>query len=260
MLSSLPVLLAAIYFFVPVPIQEQIAVDHQNVRLYALFTAAYVHASTGHLVVNITGYAVAVSYAYWLCLQMDRRRWFWATTALLLIVVPVVTNAATAVLFGTYLPEVSGLSRGFSGVVGAFGGFLFVAFVIAVRDAYDGNLAQLVGVSLFLLLLVMVDLVYAGVVRPVVAAVVAVGIGVQITGYIYDRDRGFPHHRVASREDIVQLAGGLLVVAVLASLIYALFPSEFVQGGGFMNIFAHGIGFMIGGLIPAFLLSFVDTT
>lgn len=87
---------------------------------------------------------------------------------MLLVAVPIVVNASNLVLFGTYLPEVNGLSRGFSGVVGAFGGFLFVVFVVAVRDTYDGNFAQLVGLSLFLLLLVMLELVYARTVRPVV--------------------------------------------------------------------------------------------
>ena len=245
-LGSLPVFLAAIYFFVPVPIQEQLALDHQNVQFYTLFTAAYVHASTGHLVANLTGYAIAVSYAYWLCLQMERRKWFWGTTGLLLTVVPAVTNAANVVLFGSYLPEVSGLSRGFSGVVGAFGGFLFVAFVVAVRDTYDGNLAQFVGVSLFLLLLLMLELVYAGTVRPIVGGAVAVGIGIQAVGYLYERDRDLLGNQIDRRKLVVHLVGGMLIVAVLAYLILTLFPSKLVQGGGFVNIFAHGLGLITG--------------
>jgi len=245
-LGSLPVFLAAIYFFAPVPIQEQLALDHQNVQFYTLFTAAYVHASTGHLVANLTGYAIAVSYAYWLCLQMERRKWFWGTTGLLLTVVPAVTNVANVVLFGSYLPEVSGLSRGFSGVVGAFGGFLFVVFVFAVRDAYDRNFAQLVGMSLFLLLLVILEFVYAGTIRPVVGGAVVVGIGFQVIGYFYERDPGLPSRRIVGYELIVQIVAAILIILVLSYLIFVLFPSKLVQNGGFVNIFAHGIGFLSG--------------
>jgi hypothetical protein len=253
-LGVLPLLLAAIYFFVPISIQEQLALDHQNVQLYALFTAAYVHAGTGHLIANITGYAVAVSYAYWLCLQTERRKWFWSTTVVLLVAVPIVVNASNLVLFGTYLPEVTGLSRGFSGVVGAFGGFLFVAFVVAVRDTYDGNLAQLAGMSLFLLLLVMLEVVYAGTVRPVVGVAVLFGIAVQIIGYFYERERSFDVTEIVNRELLIQFVGGLLIVTVLGYLVFALFPSRLIQGDGFVNIFAHSLGFFLGVSLSSYII------
>lgn len=170
---------------------------------------------------------------------------------MLLVAVPIVVNASNLVLFGTYLPEVNGLSRGFSGVVGAFGGFLFVVFVVAVRDTYDGNFAQLVGLSLFLLLLVMLELVYARTVRPVVGGAVAVGIVVQLTGYFYQRDSKISNTKAPNRKYVFHLVAGLLIVVVLAYLVFALFPSRPAQGGGFVNIFAHGMGFLLGAIISS---------
>lgn len=251
MLALIPGLLAGIYFFVPISIQNQLALDYDNIQPHALFTAAYIHADTGHLLSNVTGYAVAVSYAYWLCLQTKRRQWFWRTMMTLLFVVPPVVNIANVVLFGTYFPEFNGLSRGFSGVVGAFGGFLFVALVAAVSEIYNGNLAQLVGMSLFLLLLVMLEVVYAGTIRPIVGGAVAVGIAVQLVGYFYQRDRSLSGIGFTGRNQVFQLGAGLLVIVVLAYLVFALFPSKLVQGGGFVNIFAHGIGTISGGVTAA---------
>jgi hypothetical protein len=164
----------------------------------------------------------------------------------LLVAVPIVVNAVNVVLFGTYLPEVTGLSRGFSGVVGAFGGFLFVAFVVAVRDTYDWNLAQLVGLSLFLLLLVMLEVVYAGTVRPIVGGAVAVGIAVQLIGYFHQRKRSLSSIVIVGRNHVYQFIAGLLIIVVLSYLVFALFPSKIVQGGGFVNILAHGTGFLLG--------------
>lgn len=220
-----------------------------------LFTAAYVHAGVDHLLGNILGYLLAASYTYWLCLQFERRRWFWRTTLALLLVVPIFVNVANLLIFGTYVPKVEGYSCGFSGVVGAFGGFLFVAFVLAVRDVYDGAAAQVVGVSLFLLLLLMLDFVYAGTLKPLVGGAVAFGIGAQVVGVLYERNWHLPTIKASTGVLAVRGVSGLLVVAVVALLVFALFPAQPVQGGALVNIFGHGIGFITGG-VGAFVLLF----
>lgn len=252
LIVSIAALLAAVHFLVPTAVQVQLALDLGDPVWYTLFTAAYVHAGFEHLTSNVSGYILAAAYTYWLCLTSGRRKWFWRTALVLLVIVPIVVNAADLVIFTRYYPSVDGYSRGFSGVVGAFGGFLLVALLAVVRDVYGGAATQVVGVSLVLLLLVLVDVVYAGTVRPVVGVLVVIGILVQIFGVLYERDWELPKVEAPRRVLAMRGASGLLVVVVLAYLVLALFPGELVQGGAFVNIFAHGIGFLIGG-ITAFI-------
>ena len=100
----------------------------------------------------------------------------------------------------------------------------------------------------------MLELVYAGTVRPIVGGAVAVGIGIQAIGYLYERDSGLPDRSYVCHRIILQLVGGLLIVVVLGYLIFTLFPSKLVQDGGFVNIFAHGFGFFVGGCIASLLI------
>jgi hypothetical protein len=238
--------LVAIHFLTPTALQQQLALTPSDPQWYSVFTAAYVHASTSHLSGNLIGYFLAVGFAYGLCFHTNRRQWFRRTTIALLLVTPIVLNIGNALAFGTVLPEVEGYSRGFSGVVGAFSGFLLVAFVIAVKDTYGSELAEVVGVSLVLLLLLLVSVVYSGGVQPLVAGLVALGIGLQVIGTLYERDWELPTVKVASRAAAFQVVSGGLVVTVLAVLVLLLFPAALVEGGTFTNIVGHGVGVLTG--------------
>ncbi|PAU84563.1 hypothetical protein CK500_03355 [Halorubrum salipaludis] len=246
LILSVPILLTSILFFTPTSLQQQLALRPTDPQWYTVFTAAYVHAGVDHLQSNVVGYLLAVSYAYWLCLHTRRRRWFRRTTVGLLIVTPIVVNGVDLLLFGTYLPEIEGLSRGFSGVVGGFGGFLLVAFVVAVRDTYNSELAQIVGVALVLLLLQLIDVVYAGMVRPLVAGLVTFGIVMQVIGVLYERGWEIPVIEASPRTLALRAISGTLVLSVLAILVLQMFPGTLVEGGTFVNIVAHGVGLLTG--------------
>ena len=246
LILAIPALLASIHFLIPTPVQQQLALRPSDPQWYSLFTAAYVHASVDHLQGNVVGYLIAVSYAYWLCLYTDRRQWFRWTVIGLLVVTPIVVNGIDLLLFGTYLPEFEGLSRGFSGVVGGFGGFLLVAFVVAVRDTYNSELAQIVGVALVLLLLQLLDVVYAGTVRPLVAGLVTFGIVLQVVGVLYERGWELPRIEASPRTFGIRVVSGGLVVGVLTFLVLQMFPAALVEGGTFVNIIAHATGILTG--------------
>ena len=250
-----PVILAAIFFATPTTLQQQLALTPSDPQWYTIFTAAYVHADASHLTGNLFGYFLAVGYTYQICRYADRRQWFRRTFIALLLVTPIVVNVANVLAFGTVLPVVEGYSRGFSGVVGGFGGFLLVAFIVAVKDAYGSELAEVVGVSLVLLLLFMISVVYAGRVQPLVAGLVASGIGLQVVGTLYERDWELPTVDVTTRAFAIQFVSGGLVVVVLAVLVLSLFPAALVEGGTFTNIVGHGVGVLTGGVISGITLN-----
>ncbi|OYR45258.1 hypothetical protein [Halorubrum sp. Hd13] len=250
----IPALLTSIHFLTPSTLQQQLALRPSNPQWYSVFTAAYVHAGVDHLQGNVVGYLLAVSYAYWLCLHTDRRQWFRWTTLGMLVVTPIVVNSVDLLVFGSVLPEVEGYSRGFSGVVGGFGGFLIVAFVGAIWDTYGPELAQVVGIALVLLLLQLIDVVYAGTVRPLVAGLVTFGIAIQVVGVLYERGWELPTVEASSRTLVLQVTSAALVVGVLTLLVLQMFPAALVGGGTFVNIVAHGTGLLTGsGICTVFL-------
>ncbi|WP_157745901.1 hypothetical protein [Halorubrum trapanicum] len=249
LLLSIPGLLSVVYFLTPTTLQQQLALTPSDPQWYTVFTAAYVHASVSHLSGNLIGYFLAVGFAYGLCLHTNRRQWFRRTTIALLLVTPIVVNVGNLLAFGTFLPENTGYSRGFSGVVGGFVGFLLVAFVVAVKDTYGSELAKVVGESLVLFLMLLVSVVYSGGIQPLVAGLVTFGIGLQVIGTLYERDWELPMVDVASRAFAFRVVSGGLVVTVLAVLVVSLFPVGLVEGGTFTNIVGHGVGLIVGVLV-----------
>ncbi len=246
LILAIPTFLTSIYFLIPTNVQQQLALRPNDPQWYTLFTAAYVHANVDHLRGNVIGYLLAAGYAYWLCFCIDQRQWFRRTTLGLLVVTPIVVNGVNLLTFGTYLPEVNGLSRGFSGVVGGSGGFLLIAFVLAVWDIYNSEVAQVVGVTLCLLLLQLTDVVYSRRVRPLVGTLVTFGIALQVVGGLHERGWELPAVDVAPRPLGFHLISGGLVSGVLALLVLRLFPATLVEGGTFVNVIAHGTGALTG--------------
>ncbi len=179
-----------------------------------------------------------------LCVAVDERRWFWRTFVVFLVALPILVSLSSYVVFSTWFPEASPISRGFSGVVAGFAGFLLVALAVYVRKRYSTELGGVVGVSSFLVLMATIDFIYSGRVRLVVGGLVAAGIALQVGSYVWQAEvdlEELDRSRVA--QDVWAV---VLVFAVLGYIVVSMFPAEVVQDGGFTNIIAHAIGFLLG--------------
>jgi len=243
-LVAVPVFLAAIHFFIPGAIQGQLAFSHERFSVYTLVTAAYVHAGQAHLLGNVAGYLLAAVYAYMLCVAVDERRWFWRTFVLFLVALPILVSLTSYVVFSTWFPEASPISRGFSGVVAGFAGFLLVALAVYVRKRYSTELGGVVGVSLFLVLMATIDFIYSGRVRLSVGGLVAAGIALQVGSYVWQAEVDLDE---LDRRRVAQDIGAVvLVFAVLGYIVVSMFPADIVQGGSTTNIIAHAMGFLFG--------------
>lgn len=240
-------LLAAVHFLVPAGVQQALAFDHSRFRVYTLLTSAYVHNSDAHLYGNLVGYLVVATYSYMLCAAVGERRWFRRTFLVFLLVLPVLVNLASYAVYATQYPDITPVSRGFSGVVAGFAGFLLVALAVYVRERWSAELGGVVGVSTFLVLLASIDAVYAGRVRLPVGALVVTGIGLQVGSYAWEADLDVAEldwRRVGT--DVGAVA---LVCCVLGFVVMALFPTEIVAGGAMTNVVAHAFGFVMGTLV-----------
>ena len=250
-LATIGGVLIAIHFLVPVGIQEQLAFDHGQFAPWSLLTAAYVHNSTQHLLNNLGGYGVGATIAYILCAGQDRRRWFWMTIAGFLLVLPILVSLTSYVTFQALGIEPT--TRGFSGVVAGFAGFILVALARHIGDRYGASAGQSVGQGVFLILIGEIAVIYTGVPSLIVSSLLVVGLvlsfgSLGVRGLRRDWD---PDERT---ELVLEGVFVGLVVVLLLVYVWALFPTTLVQSGTTTNIVAHGLGFLWGGSIAVTLL------
>jgi hypothetical protein len=251
-LVTLPVLLIVVHFALPESLHRALVFDHSTFPSYTVFTGAFVHASDIHLYQNLLGYTLVAAYASMLAYYTDGLCWFRRTLVVSAGVLPILTNLTSYVLLSWQYPGADPVSRGFSGVVGGFGGVLLVALYRALRVKYDGDVAWTVCLSLFLLLMQLIDVRYSGQLRVAVTGLVGLGILLVAGQYVYEHDLrpvDWEHFR---RGVFGALLVGLVGV-VLSVLILALFPqpSALVDDGTFTNIFAHAAGFVWGIVVSA---------
>lgn len=250
-LVAVPLLLAAIHLLVPDQLRLALEFDHDRFAGYTLLTGAYVHNSDAHLLGNAVGYLLASGYASMLCVAVDERRWFRRTVVVFLVGLPVLVSLSSYAVLSTRYPAASPVSRGFSGVVAGFGGFLLVALAVYLRNRHSPELGQAVGYCSFLVLLATVDVIYSGTVRLEVGGLVSCGL--LLVGGSYVRERGLGVENVADVGVIRDVGGVLVVFAVLAFLIVNMFPADVVRDGSLTNVWAHAIGFLLGTVLSMLL-------
>lgn len=257
LILTVALLLVAIHVLIPESTQGRLAFDHAAFNPLTLLTSAYVHNSTQHLTGNVVGYLLAVVYAYLLSWQVGERRWFRRSFLACLVILPVLVSLTSYAILQLRFPTFDPVSRGFSGVVAGFGGVLFVALYLFLQKRFDSNLAGTIAISVVLLLLVEVDTIFAGTVRPLVAGLA--GVGVILSLLRYGRADGL--NIVLETESGSLVAVGvtvLLTVVVLSWLVVGLFPATLVAGGAVTNIIAHAAGFLYGGGLAVPIRMYID--
>jgi hypothetical protein len=246
-LVALPLLLVVIHFVLAESVRQALVFDYSHFPSYTVFTGAFIHASDMHLYRNLVGYSLVVGYAFALSYYNGGLRWFRRTLLVSAIVLPILVNLTSYVILSWQYPGSDPVSRGFSGVVGGFGGMLLIALYRTLRVKYNGDIAWTICLSLFLLLMQLIDIRYSGRLRLPVTGLVGLGIALMVGLYIYE-------HNLCSIEsgEFQRLGFGALLVAlisvVLALLVLGLFPqpSALVEDETFTNIYAHAAGFLWG--------------
>lgn len=267
--AAVGVLLVTLHLLLPASAHDRLAFDHaafapvasltsdgfaslaiRRSQLDNLLTAAYVHAGPRHLLSNLGGYVSLAAVTYLVCLHADRRAWFRRTVPVLLVVLPVAVNLTSYALLAARFPDTSPISRGFSGVVAGFGGFLVVAVAVHLRRTYARETVFFVGLFAAALLVGELLWIYAPRIGLLEGGAVAVGLALSVSGIFargYETTYGDAHYRRVG-QDLLYVG---LVLALLVWLVYGLFPADPISHGTYTNVFAHGAGFVEGGLFAA---------
>lgn len=259
-LTAVAVLLVVIHFVAPVAVRQALVFDYSQFRGYTLFTAAFVHASNAHLYGNLVGYGLTTVYAYMLCLNTDGLHWFRRAVISVLVLIPVLANLTSFVLLSWQYPGTDPVSRGFSGVVAGFGGLLLVALYRAFKEEFNADVAWAVCLSVFLLLMQVIDFRYRGRLSIQVTGLVLLGMILVAGQYVYNHDVALSD-RATRRRIIIGGSLAVLVGVVLAVLVLGLFPQAdtLVDDSNFTNIFAHAAGFLWGIVVSAGVLMIIES-
>lgn len=249
----LPIITATSLHFLIRGTDTTLALNYQNPAFYQFYTAAYVHATTDHLVNNIFGYALSVPPLYALYTHQDRRRQFFAAFAVIVLAVPVVANVASYLTWGVYLDLSIQYGRGLSGVVAAFVGLLLMnvlrAYDEELREENTNYAASMLGIILFATWSVM----FTGLIRVLMLAM----LGVVVVLVVYLSWRG--DFAMAGLDDWGRenpRYAAILIVSTFAALLLIVvsFPADLQNKGGFTNLVGHAAGFFSGMVIHYWLL------
>lgn len=247
-LSALPLLLAILHFALPSTVVEQFVFHFYDPSILAAWTSAFLHADAAHLRSNILGYVLAIAPTYVLYLEWERRRAFWTTVVVLVISTPFVTTAIDYALLHLHwgLTGRDAISRGFSGIASAFGGMLLATIGVFLADEYTRMTAWNATMLVVLFSLSILS-VTTGAFSPTIAGLLVVGVGLLSTQFFSREDITNPRQLGKRFRGHWQ---NLLTVtycgAVVALIVVSIFPSDVVQDGAFVNIFAHASGFLLG--------------
>ncbi len=250
--AVVPALLIALHLLLPESVRTALVLQHGDPDPSEFLTAAYVHSNVPHLRNNVTGYVAAIVMAYLLCLEAGRRRWFVATLGVVLVVIPVFVNLVSYVTFAGAFPAAPS-TRGFSAVVAATGGFVYVSLLVLLRTAYSKETATFAGAVIFLVLLVTFYLLHVSVIEPLLlvgasasALLCLAALAVSVRGRL-------PRTRAGWLRLGTESVPVVLVTALLVAFVVGLFPQRVVVDGMVINVYAHWLG-LVGGVTASVLL------
>lgn len=247
LLTAVVTLLLGAHLLLPPTVQATLSFDARTFTPITLLTGAYLHVNDAHLVGNVVGFCSAGLVSYLVCLQLDARDWFHRTAVVCLLALPVVVNLASYAAFSLRYPGVPLTTRGFSGVVAGFAGFLLVATLALIRRRHTRGTTLYAGYLIVLTLLGAVLVTYTGVPSLASTGLFALGAGVSTLGlYGEARRQGVPTDHTARVRLAVEVGTVLLLFAVLLSLVLGLFPATLTTGGWLTNVVGHGVGFLAG--------------
>jgi hypothetical protein len=253
--GSVPVALVVLYFGLPNPVQETLVFDFHDPLIWTAWTASFIHHDEAHLVGNVLGYTIAIVPSYQLFHHVGQRRRFWIAAGLIFVLTPFVTTAIDYWLLHLRWDVMAegATSRGFSGVVTAFGGMLLAILTVFLATAYDkfraGNAAGVI-------VLVGLGMVAneLGALTPFLLVLLSIGLLACFSGLI-PRDLLFARSKWPTvwTENSQNIIYTTYSGAVVCLFMLTFIPST-GESGMFSNAIAHATGFTFG-LILTFLVS-----
>ena len=254
-LSGVAGVLVAVHFFLPQPLRSQLVFTYGKPSVVTAWTAAILHDSGSHLASSVTWYTIVMASSYALSMTWRHRRPFWVAVVGCLVLTPPVTKLVDYWVLSIQWNLVADATtaRGFSGVVSAFGGLLFVSLA-RTATAWYGYDAGVVTTGTIVLGALSALTITSAVLSPSVAIILCGMIAVAIGSVIGSNRTQISEWRawvVSERDNLLLIGGGS---AVVVGLLSQLFQVELDASGRFVSVIAHGTGFTTGMVVMVLVL------
>ena len=254
-LSGLAGLLIVVHVLLPDSLRSQFVFTYGEPSVVSAWTAAILHDSVSHLASSVAWYAIVIASAYALSMTWERRHPFWFAVVGCLVLAPPMTKLVDYWLLKLQWNLVADATtaRGFSGVVSAFGGLLYVSLA-RTATAWYGYDAGVVTTGTIVLGALSAIAVTSAVLSPSVAIVICGMIAVAIGSVIGSNRTQISEWRawvVSERDNLLLIGGGS---AVVVGLLSQLFQVELDASGRFVSVIAHGTGFTTGMVVMVLVL------
>lgn len=226
-------------FLAPLPLRRDLILSYDSPTLRSVYLSHFVHLRLGHLIANLTGYALLVPTAYLLSLLGGHRRTFHTTFVGALLGIPLAVSGLEVWL------RSGAVAYGFSAVLTAYWGVVGIALLGFAARQVDPALGTRHAPALFFTGATLVALLFTRTtavtaVVAVLAAAFGLGHAVRLTGALASA------HRRGAFERLVPGQEELAVVAVTLFLGYPLVafgPSDVASTS--VSRYAHLLGFCL---------------
>lgn len=246
-LSLIPLILTSIYYLVPVPVQQTLVLDHTDPVVYTFWTNSLIHShqsASSHLFNNVVWYSLLIFPCWSLYCFLDERQKFWSGFLILIILGPLVASLSSYVMFELIMDFGIENDRGFSGVVGAIGGFLLIS-IIGTFAQEQGEKMSILSIGVyFSILLLQLGITTS---RKLWTLAGLSSLTIVSAGSNTQYMSSFPelHSWVIENSRLSFL---ILICACVSVMVFsASLPSNIISSSGAIkNIVAHGAGLLFG--------------
>lgn len=251
---AISVALLTIHLTLPQSTKDGLYFQFSEPTVTSLWTAAMTHISWLHVTSNIATYLLLCAVLYPIFLRWDRRWDFWILFTAIIVLTPPVQISLDHLIIHELAELTTPDSRtmGFSGVIGAFIGMLFVTIGSYVNDQTDTRVGYQLMFTVYLVAGGMLLVAFGPPTWRTLAAVVAISIGFIMV--FWNTAKTFQitsiseiTHRINARYWEFSLI--FLSTVVLIGMIYAAFPADFAAGERTTNIVGHFNGLVVGFII-----------
>lgn len=239
-------------FLLPESVQEVFVLQIDSPTPLTVFMTHFVHAGFSHLFNNLTAYFVIVIPIYLMHAFIGKKDIFRRIFLVFLLVFPFILSGLDILILG------ADSSRGFSGIVAAFFGFLPLTIFRFLKLKLNFDLGTSNSVVLFLLAATLIAYIYAGLSFYVVLILPLLGL--YLWRMLEEATIGglrFSPSGSCNRRSHWMLASFAFLVFI--SLPFSMFPRNPVVGDMAVNILSHYSGFALGFVFPYILLEFLPS-
>jgi membrane associated rhomboid family serine protease len=247
-----PIIICIIIFLLPESIQGIFVLDINNLNLWNWFTYIFVHEGFAHLKSNMIFYLITSFLVYFILPKQDKEK-FYILIILSLFIVPLFTLILTLFLRNVGLfPTQLIYNRGFSGIDSAILGMLGVALARNLSYFFSERPSNKLIIHLcYFFIIPSLTIMVLDLSWKLSLILFAIWIFlIPLIIHILKKDCVLKYKKTQNLfYDFPFILGCCLLILESAMLI----PKNIVQNGVIVNIFAHFIGFVIGGLLIFFI-------